>query len=371
MTLCLGRYTLAGKMKELDKARQRIEDKKQADIDRKKDLPKNLDMIKGPVLDMETEFLKNAADTISPILQDTKTEIGNKEGFVLGQQVSFDFKYDNYSGFVHKVWDDEGGTHGEEWKQLEKHIVESRPYGNSGDYIDTYQWQEKDVLPEKLIDSSLANSNWAKTNVALNRVSFQLYNNEHKCFLYIVLEKTDSSPWWTTTLKGPSGIKYPARGYNDEGAELLAEDLVDFLDNKKYFKKTDTQNRTKVNNEIQESDDASTSNETKQMPIPKEDLDAILLSERAKDLIDQTNQDQLRQDQYYAMQEEERGRVLAQIEEMEKSDPNYQRPSWISPDERSRRSVFGIQLNEREQFQNDDEFNIALQRHFPKPRENG
>ena len=348
-------------MKELDNARQRILDKKQAAIDRAEALPKNLDLIKGPVLDMEAWFLGSVSDTITPLLQEAKSEIEKTEGFVVNVQVNFDFKYrdSKYIKFVHKVWK-EGSTPGEVWKRMHREFVKSEPfydsYGRPDGSWDTYCWKEEDKLPEELIDGAMSDSSWINKNIVLERANFALYNNEHKCFLYIDVKDINSNA--SLTLKGPSDITYPTKENMDkEAIDSMAEELIDMLDKKKYLEK-DEQKVVKDDSSIQEVVNPPLSTLTEEVSESPKSINNNLI-------------DQINQDQYRAVQEDEKDRVLAHIEEIENSDPNYHRPSWISADERSRRSLNGSYLDEREQFLNDDAFDTALQRHFPKPWENG
>lgn len=68
----------------------------------------------------------------------------------------------------------------------------------------------------------------------------------------------------------------------------------------------------------------------------------------------------------------ERDLVLAQIEYREDTDPGYNRPEWISIDEKSTRRKDGVTiLTEGERYlgQNEKLFEKDVERFFPHPRD--
>lgn len=88
------------------------------------------------------------------------------------------------------------------------------------------------------------------------------------------------------------------------------------------------------------------------------------LSGPRTDLIGEINEERLRREQ-----EDERDRVLFLMEGLESSDSNYQRPNWISPHEKSKRGQSGLYptKSEYEEYLTREDLDDAIQRHFPRP----
>lgn len=367
-------------MSELERARQRISGKEQ-----------EFETIKPQLLQMEAEFMGNLPPQLGTLFQEVQKEIGAAVGVPFDQRIGFCYRFVDEKEcpqrFVHEIRNTYDSKHLEWWevgKPYLKDVVRKLEVNYKGNVEEVFYSQTGYELrretPEKPLAKSEEHAILSEV-IRIHSVQISFYNSD----TYNRNERDGQDIWkdWSGILFSITGgsIYFVGPGSGKAGGSfnldsvadmnLLAEAVARFIDQQAYLN-SDLVGRSRPYSSRASSSEASTQNQSASQ------VDSISSSNRFSGL----NEEQLRrikdeelrqltEDQYRMMEDEERDRVLYEMERREREIPGYHRPSWIPREEQSRqgsveRAHGGPRTSSIEDRMDQDRFQSGLDRYFSR-----
>jgi len=347
-------------MKEFEAARQRIIEKEQ-----------EFKRVRDVLVEKESSFINSLPERIRQVIDGLPDQISKKVGVLprVGHSAWFSYKPDKDMRIWHGLDEVKSGNTIEKYeigkKEIDKEeVVNFSSYGDWEQRLRTtyrYDWKNpyynyRDFF-DKLINSQEGS---LEEDIELNmfQIGFHLSPDvvsSEKAYIIVRFEKPSRDT--LICFKGANteyskeisiGNLQESNMGNNEGIDFFVEKLAGYLDN----------------------------NQQKSVEEDKLDMkkDTVITSEQdsaglEKKQLNTNNINELNEEQFRRSQDEERDRILFVIEGREASDPNYRRPSWINPEESSRRGKHGIHPTQTdyEEYSTKEAFDDAIQRHFPRP----
>lgn len=334
-------------MTELDDARKRI-------ANNEVEMARIFEEAKPELLKIEAQFVQTIPGRLLDISNEVKSVIEQKEGVQLNE-----FKYSIYgydttdsSNIRHVRTNTTTGSF-DYWEEGTK-VIDSTDNYELGDREITniyYHYDYKKNTPSELSSNIAKNGrDWLNQKVRFDTlfISFSTYVDSGWIGITFKIKRNGYVEVLTGKHQHLGGFSFN----ESKGLDALVEGLVKFIDNRSYF-----QNDMSKKN----------SDSLKVVPEKHKTKKKTRFSDRPVDKSDQVDIDSVTEMQYRRMLEEDRNRVLAEIEYRESADPNYHRPSWIPQDEKSILRNGGQTRFPGERYLSDDSFDDAVNRNFKRP----
>lgn len=342
-------------MNEFEKARQRIADKKVI-----------FESAVPQLLEMESQFFSKLPERLPSVIQEARCQIEKDEGVTMVESIYIIYAYsqETYINLCHEITQ-LNGNRVESWQQGLR-VIDSIDHDDLGE-LGKMEWVRshfnfKKGTPEFLADNvAVKGGGWVASNVSIDRVLFSYYKNEKNLGMAFRIKSNGKVDFKGL---GKEGYSSDFTFQEDQGFDLFVETLISSLDQREYVRQDGKKKKSniKTDEEKLEKENAVSRQSVTDTSSPVE-----------KGVANTIELDQINEARYREMEFEERNRVLEEIERREASDPSYQRPDWISQDEKPQ--YFGGELGQRrlpnDTLSNEDSFQTATGRNYPRPPENG